>query len=57
MGTLLALLAGLASILLFLFLTVEFPSESGPFILTVLLTYIVIAYVVLWRRRYAKQDD
>lgn len=57
MNAVIALLAGLVSILLFLFLTVEYPSESGPFILTVLLTYIVIAYVILWRRRYAKQDD
>lgn len=57
MNALLALLAGLTSILLFLFLTVEYPSESGPFILAVLLTYIVIAYAILWRRRYAKQND
>lgn len=57
MTELLTLLAGLVSILLFLFLTVEYSSEAGPFILAVLLTYIVIAYVLLWLRRHAKQND
>ena len=54
--SLLVLLAGLASIVLFLFLTDEYPHYSGPVILIMLLTYVVVAYLVLWLRN-AKQDD